>query len=314
MMSHSVSQRCLWTLGAAGFALTVSLGSLARFAAAGEQEATPTSLADRLARAELLAGLTPVEGPGLVVTLRNSPRKPSRGVDRSSLMIHEQDVSAVLNALRAAGAEAIAIGSEELPLERILATTALKVAPGGLTVRGTSYRPPYQIHAIGDTEALREELYQADGVVRQAGLDTLQMVQVEPRSRLELPAAPPGPPFRFAAAPGSRPSRPPAQVAQGTPPDRPGSGISGIVRRGSAPPSEPARPAPPSGGSGALLPVGPFFSAQEAGRFHCVGCRFGERIERSRRVSYRTARDARVAGRLPCPVCNPRDTPEAAAN
>src|SRR4029077_16909402 len=64
-------------------------------------------LRDRLARAELLGGLTPVEGLGVVVTLRNSPRPLPKGSDPSNLLIHDQDVNAVLNALRAAGAEAL---------------------------------------------------------------------------------------------------------------------------------------------------------------------------------------------------------------
>src|SRR5687768_16071351 len=89
--------------------------------------AAPASqeLAERLRRAELLAGVTEVEGPGVIVTLRHCPQKVS-GADPSSLMVRDQDVNAVLSALRSAGAEALAISGKGTDLERILVTSAAR--------------------------------------------------------------------------------------------------------------------------------------------------------------------------------------------
>lgn len=316
------------------------------------------TLDERVARAELLAGLTAVEGPGVLVTLRNSPRTAPSGVDKNSLLIHEQDVTGILNALRVGGSEALAIGSAAggAP-ERIVANTALREAPDGLVVNGSSLRPPYQITAIGEAQALRTELYRKDGVVRRAGLDTLQMVDVEDRTRLTLPPARSVPSFRYAqtiqpAAP--RPLSPVQRDPQVTR-DVPrrdvgapsgassGSGPTAIVRRDPgvrapsptretpppmretvarrelaapvAPAVQPRRESPP-----AAAPVAPtpgraerpspprpapvyVYGGRGLTRFHVANCRYGERIEAALRVQYRSIREAREAGRVPCPYC-----------
>ena len=155
--------------------------------------ATPVSvttqeLLDRLARAELLAGLTEVSGPGLVVTLRHCPRV-IKGADPASLRIQDQDLNAVLSALRAAGAEALAVeGSKAGARERILVTSAARNTEDGVVLNGTRLVPPYRVLAVGSAEAMRAELLREGGVVKKAGLDQLQMVEMEPASELTLPA------------------------------------------------------------------------------------------------------------------------------
>src|SRR4051812_35111284 len=66
------------------------------------------------ARADALAsdaGLNPVRGPGLVVTLDDAQRDTEgrfpRDASPDDLVVHQQDVSAVLNAMWNAGAEGI---------------------------------------------------------------------------------------------------------------------------------------------------------------------------------------------------------------
>lgn len=62
-----------------------------------------------------LAGLTPVEGPGLRVTLDDSDLDdPPAGGGVNDLVIHSQDVQAVVNALWRAGAEAVSINGQRL--------------------------------------------------------------------------------------------------------------------------------------------------------------------------------------------------------
>src|SRR6266542_2288978 len=135
--------------------------------AASAVRAAEAPLQDRLARAELLAGLTAVEGPGLVVTLHDSARRAPRGVDKKNLLIRDSDVNAVLNGLRAAGAEALAIGGEGAGPERIQAGTAMIGSARGLMVNGTALRAPYRILAIGDARALQQELFRAGGIVKE---------------------------------------------------------------------------------------------------------------------------------------------------
>ena len=149
---------------------------------------TTQELLDRLARAELLAGLTEVTGPGLVVTLRHCPRV-IKGADPASLRIQDQDLNAVLSALRAAGAEALAVeGSKSGARERILVTSAARNTEEGVLLNGTHLVPPYRVLAVGSAEAMRAELLREGGVVKKAGLDQLQMVEMEPAAELTLPA------------------------------------------------------------------------------------------------------------------------------
>jgi len=150
--------------------------------------AASQELLDRLARAELLAGITEVRGPGLIITLRHSPRT-LKGVDPDALLIHDQDLNGVLNALRAAGAEALAVsGARASAPERILVTSAATAAEEGIMINGTKLVPPYRILALGGGDAMRTELFRPGGVVKKAGLDTLQMIELENVVELVIPA------------------------------------------------------------------------------------------------------------------------------
>jgi uncharacterized protein YlxW (UPF0749 family) len=106
-------------------------------------------LADLQAQVEAVeapAGLTDVEGTGLVVTLEDSSRgfDPGR-VDPNSLVIHETDLRAVVNALFAGGAEAVSINDS-----RVLSTTGIRCVGNTLYLNGRLYAPPFVIRAVGD--------------------------------------------------------------------------------------------------------------------------------------------------------------------
>lgn len=99
------------------------------------------------------AGLTAVEGPGLVVTLTDSALSESPSGDLNDLVVHEQDLQAVINALWAGGAEAMSVNGQ-----RVLATTAIRCVGNTLLLHGSVYSPPYQIRTVGDAAAMRAEL------------------------------------------------------------------------------------------------------------------------------------------------------------
>lgn len=143
---------------------------------------------DRLARAELLAGLTEVTGPGLIVNLRPCPRAP-KGVDPKDLVVLDEDVNAILMALRAAGAEALAIsGAGQKEPERILVTSAARAEDEGMRVNNTKLLPPYRILAIGNSSALRTELLRPGGVAKKSHLEELQMIELVGAAKLVIPA------------------------------------------------------------------------------------------------------------------------------
>jgi hypothetical protein len=142
--------------------------------------------------------LTDVEGSGLVVHLRHSPRV-LKGVDRATLKINDQDVNAVLNALRLGGAEALAISdARQTVVERILALSAAGPKQDGIVVNGTMFTMPLRIYAVGDAAMMRVELLREGGVVKKADLDTLQMIEFETASILRIPASRTAVSFKFA--------------------------------------------------------------------------------------------------------------------
>ena len=113
---------------------------------------------------EAPVGLTPVHGPGLTVTLRDAPTRPdgtlppnARNVD--DIVVHQQDVQAVVNALWAGGAEAMTIQGQ-----RIIATGAVKCVGNTLLLYGHTYSPPFRITAVGDQNRQRRALDQSPGV------------------------------------------------------------------------------------------------------------------------------------------------------
>lgn len=108
-----------------------------------------------------IAGLAAVEGPAVRVTLTDAPADfAPPGVDGDLLVVHEQDIQRVMNALFAAGAEAMTIQDQ-----RVIATTAVKCVGNTVVLHGVPYAPPYVITAIGDQAALEAGLA-ADNAVQ----------------------------------------------------------------------------------------------------------------------------------------------------
>ena len=115
----------------------------------------------RIDRMVAPAGLTAVRGPGVTAVLTDSALETSPTGNLNDLVIHEQDLQAVINALWAGRAEAITVNGQ-----RILATTAIRCVGNTLLLHGAVYSPPYVIQAIGDPVALRAELGRDPAVAR----------------------------------------------------------------------------------------------------------------------------------------------------
>lgn len=133
------------------------------------------------------AGMDPMRGPGLVVTLTDAQRDAEgrfpRDASPDDLVVHQQDIQAVLNALWSAGAEGI-----QMQDQRIIATSAPLCVGNTLLLNGRTYSPPYVITAIGDSAAMQAALAAAPLVtlykqyVVRFGLGYLE----EPRAQVEL--------------------------------------------------------------------------------------------------------------------------------
>jgi uncharacterized protein YlxW (UPF0749 family) len=109
------------------------------------------------------AGLTPLHGPGLRVSLDDAPRRPDgslpAGARPDDVVVHQQDVQSVVNALWAGGAEAMTIMGV-----RVISTSAVRCVGNTLLLHGRVYSPPFAIAAIGNQSAMRAALDNDPGV------------------------------------------------------------------------------------------------------------------------------------------------------
>jgi uncharacterized protein YlxW (UPF0749 family) len=129
-------------------------------AAQGGAAGTDSAVAALLIKAAPLAaqaGVAPVRGPGLVVTLTDAQRDANgrfpRDASPDDLVVHQQDIQAVLNALWGAGAEAI-----QMQDQRLIATSAPRCVGNTLLLNGRTYSPPYTVTAVGDVSAMQAAL------------------------------------------------------------------------------------------------------------------------------------------------------------
>ena len=107
------------------------------------------------------AGFEPVVGPGVTVTLSDTPRdvRESSDYDIERLVVHQQDIQAVVNAMWEAGATAVTIQDQ-----RLITTTGIKCAGNSVELHGIPYPQPYVIKAVGNPVAL-EQAIDGDGYI-----------------------------------------------------------------------------------------------------------------------------------------------------
>lgn len=174
--------RILASLNAEADALREELGTLrlqlAELRSTSERDAAATrTAAEQLAALQVLAGTTPVEGPGIVVVLHD----PARAV-RYDVLID------IVQELRDAGAEAIAVNGRRVGVSSYFAERG-----GQIVLDGEELREPYEVAAIGHSATLDGGLKIPGGAVDAASAVRGVSVDVRRRTRVELPAlaAPP---------------------------------------------------------------------------------------------------------------------------
>jgi uncharacterized protein YlxW (UPF0749 family) len=120
-------------------ALRTDVDGLAKNDAGGVPEQAMTEAA-------VIAGQTAVRGPAVAVVLDDAPAgvRPA-GVSPELLVVHQQDIQAVVNALWSGGAEAMTIQGQ-----RVTSRTGVKCVGNSVVLHGVPYAPPYEIVAIGD--------------------------------------------------------------------------------------------------------------------------------------------------------------------
>jgi len=101
------------------------------------------------------AGLMPAIGPGVTVTLSDAPQgtdsnTPDTVDNPNLLLVHQQDIQAVVNAMWKGGASAITIQGQ-----RVVSTTGIRCIGNSVQLQGVPYSQPYVISAVGDPTALQ---------------------------------------------------------------------------------------------------------------------------------------------------------------
>ena len=106
-------------------------------------------------------GFLPVSGPGITVSLDDAPASSLNipGVTSDDLVIHQQDLQAVISALWAGGAEAITLMGE-----RVTMTSAFRCTGNVLLLHGRVFSPPFVVQAIGNPDTLHSAVMSAEGV------------------------------------------------------------------------------------------------------------------------------------------------------
>lgn len=135
------------------------------------------------------AGLVPLTGPGVVITLDDAPSRPDGSLPVNArpddLVIHQSDVQAVVNAIWAAASDGVAVMDQ-----RLIATSAVRCVGNTLLLQGRTYSPPFVITAIGDAAAIRAQLAVSPQVaVFQQAVDDFGLTfSVRERPQVTVPA------------------------------------------------------------------------------------------------------------------------------
>ncbi len=130
-------------------ALRAQIASYRRQTAAS----STVGIEDELERQRMAAGLVPLSGPGLIVTLDDSTKAVGPGDDPANYLIHDYEVRDIVSLLWLAGAEAIAVHDE-----RLVNNTSLYCVGSTVLCNNTRLSPPYEIRAIGVPASLEEPL------------------------------------------------------------------------------------------------------------------------------------------------------------
>lgn len=118
------------------------------------------------------AGLTPVQGPGLTVTLRDST-KEGMLMDNDKI-IHDSDVLRVVNELWAAGAEAIEINGDRLSVG-----SSIRCVGPVIHIDGKPVASPVMVRAIGDVNTLMGAIELPGGALSEIRETDPAMVEVD---------------------------------------------------------------------------------------------------------------------------------------
>ncbi len=136
---------------------------------------------------EILAGTIDLEGPGVTITLQETPEALA-----AKTRLADEDIWRVLNELFTAGAEAVSVNGQ-----RISSVTGVRNVGNRILVNQTMIASPVEILAIGDPTVLEASLKLRGGVIDYLGRWGVK-VSVSKGDAIRVTALRTTPTFRFA--------------------------------------------------------------------------------------------------------------------
>lgn len=102
-------------------------------------------------------GLTPLSGPAVVVALDDADPAGNEEANPDDLVVHQQDLQSVINAMWRGGARGIQVMDQ-----RLINTSAVRCVGNTLILQGRVYSPPFVVTGIGDQAGMERELARDD--------------------------------------------------------------------------------------------------------------------------------------------------------
>ena len=172
-------------------------GQLSEYREASTKRQELLSLVNKeLTDSQIALGLVEVKGPGVEITIDDSTLAGQAVEDKEPFLLHDYDLWPLVNELRSAGAEAMAINGQ-----RIVGSTAIRCVGAVLNINEAPVASPFTIKAIGDPAALSGALTIPGGAVERlqaykfpVKLKTVKELKIEalgvaPKFRYSQPVA-----------------------------------------------------------------------------------------------------------------------------
>jgi uncharacterized protein YlxW (UPF0749 family) len=147
---------------------------------AAQTKSTAEALTRELVALRIAAGVVPLQGPGLIVTV-NDGTLPMAG--QAPPVVQYVDLVSIVNELWAAGAEAAAVNGN-----RVTGATGFSQVGGTIIVDQHRLVPPYEVTTIGDAQTLEGALRIRGGIVEELRALGLR-IGITRRAAVTIPAA-----------------------------------------------------------------------------------------------------------------------------
>lgn len=140
-------------------------------------------LSEELKQTRMAAGDVALEGPGVIILVSDGTRELLGDENPNVLLVHDLDIRAMVDDLRNAGAEAIAINNQRVVFNK----SKIRCTGPTIKINDQVFAPPYVIKAIGDGKFL-EAAINAPGSFSEDLRAWGVFVEVNTAIHVEIPA------------------------------------------------------------------------------------------------------------------------------